>query len=256
MKTILDKNPAATDRRNQSDGKLRDSYDEVYRDEPEGLSKLSLGRWPRNRWEALVHAFPPDAGSVLEIGCGNGIVLHHVADRCRELAGIEIAVNRCRVAEKNLADLEKPVEIISGNIERGIDKADGSFDVIMWADVIEHVVDLFAAMREIHRLLAPGGTLLTATPNVAYLPRRLQLLRGRFPGTSAAQEGFGVRPGEMYDGGHLHYFTCSSLKRLYRQFGFQVVRTVGFGRVLGRLRSLWPSLLSGSALLVGKKTAA
>jgi len=256
MKTILDKNATPTHPRSSPGGKLPDCYDEVYRREPEGFGKLNLDRWPRNRWEALVHAFPPGAGRVLEIGCGNGIVLYHVADRCRELAGIEIAVNRCRVARKNLSHLEKPVEIIPGNIERGIDKADGSFDVIMWADVIEHVVDLFAAMREVHRLLAPGGTLLTATPNVAYLPRRLQLLRGRFPGTSAAGEGFRVRPGEMYDGGHLHYFTCGSLKRLYRHFGLQVVRTVGFGRVLGRLRNLWPSLLSGSALVVGKKPSA
>jgi len=243
--------PAAS--RNASHGPRQDAYDRVYAAETKGFPALDLDRWPRNRWEALIRAFPPRADHVLEIGCGNGVVLHHVAGRCRRITGIEISENRCRVAEENLAGLDRPVEIIHADIERGIPMPDGSFDAIVWADVIEHVVDLFEAMREVSRLLAKDGVLITSTPNIAYLPRRLRFLFGSFPGTSATREGFDVRPGEMYDGGHLHYFTHSSLKKLYRRYGIRTIRTIGFGSIWSRFRNVWPSLLSGSVLLVGIK---
>lgn len=238
---------------NDLDEHLACIYDKVYASEKEGLPPLRRDRWPRNRWEAMVYAFPARAGRVLEIGCGNGVILYNIADRVEELTGTEISERRCKIARSNLAGIDKPVEILTGNIEQGLDRPAGWYDTILWADVIEHVVDVFQAMKEVSRLLASGGTLITSTPNIAYVRYRLNLLSGRFPSMAAGKEGFDVRPGEMYDGGHLHYFTIGTLKTLYRRHGIRPVRTVGFGRRLGRLRNLWPSLLSGSAFVVGIK---
>lgn len=232
--------------------RIRQSYDAVYHTEKAGLPELTLGRWPRNRWDGLIYDCPLKAKSALEIGCGSGVVLYHIADRCDSLTGLEISPKRCETARANLKNLTTPVEIICGNLEEGIGKADGTFDLILWADVIEHVVDVFAAMKEVTRLLAPGGMLVTSTPNMAYIRYRTALLLGRFPGTAAKDEGFAVRPGEMYDGGHLHYFTIDVLKKLYRMNGINPIRTTGFGR-LGKLHNLWPSLLSGTAQVVGIK---
>lgn len=238
---------------NKQSKRLQQSYDVVYKAEKPGIQSLNLEHWPLNRWEALVHSMPLHACNALEIGCGNGIVLYHIADRCKTLTGMEISGKRCEVARANLGSLKTRIDIIQGNLEEGIDRPDGAYDVILWADVIEHVVDVFRAMREVERLLAPrGGTLITSTPNMAYIRYRLELLLGKFPGTAARNEGFAVRSGEMYDGGHLHYFTIGTLKALYRQYGIRPVRTVGFGR-LGRLHNIWPSLLSGAALVVGRK---
>jgi 2-polyprenyl-3-methyl-5-hydroxy-6-metoxy-1,4-benzoquinol methylase len=230
---------------------LKAHYERVYAKEQPVLPTLHTGRWPRNRWEALVRYCPP-ARRVLEIGCGSGVVLFHLADRCQELAGTDLADDRCEIARRNLAGIDKPVEIFQGNIEAGIDKPDGYYDVILWADVIEHVVDIFAVMHEAARLLAPGGTLITATPNMAYFRNRIKLLLGKFPSTSARDQGFAVRPGEMYDGGHLHYLVLGVLQRLYQHAGLVPIQTVGFGRA-GKAHHLWPALLSGSAMVVGKK---
>lgn len=237
---------------NSQPSKLQEAYDRTYKSEDLGIDPLNLSRWPRNRWEALVHSMPPHARNVLEIGCGNGVVLSHIADRCEALTGMEFSANRCEVARRNLEGLDIPVKIMQGNLEHGIDEQDGSFDVILWADVIEHVVDVFSAMREVSRLLARGGILVTSTPNMAYIRYRLALLFGKFPGTSARDEGFAVRPGELYDGGHLHYFTVSTLKRLYRMNGIEPTQVEGFGR-LGKLHNLYPNMLSGAAHVVGKK---
>ena len=237
---------------NTQTARLQQSYDTVYAKETTGIKKLNLDRWPRNRWDGMIRSCPAHAHNVLEIGCGNGVVLFHIANRCEAVTGIEISENRCDVARRNLADLKTPVDIFQGNIEEGIDKPDGTYDLILWADVIEHVVDVFAAMREVSRLLARGGTLITSTPNMAYIRYRLALLFGKFPGTSAKNEGFAVRPGEMYDGGHLHYFTINTMKKLYRMNGIEPTQVLGFGN-LGKLHDLWPSLLSGAAQVVGKK---
>jgi hypothetical protein len=78
------------------------------------------------------------------------------------------------------------------------------------------------------------------------------LLFGKFPATAGADEGFDVRPGELYDGGHLHYFTFSTLERLFARMGIEVYQRVGFGR-LGRLHNFIPQLLSGAACIVGRK---
>lgn len=232
--------------------RIRQSYDTVYEGEKEGIPVLKLDRWPRNRWDALIYDCPSKAKNALEIGCGSGVVLYHIASRCESLTGLEISAKRCEIARANLKNLSTPNEIICGNLEEGINKPDGAYDLILWADVIEHVVDVFAAMREVTRLLAPGGVLVTSTPNMAYIRYRIALLFGRFPGTAAKNEGFAVRPGEMYDGGHLHYFTIDVLKKLYRMNGINPIRTTGIGR-LGKLHDFWPSLLSGTAQVVGIK---
>lgn len=232
--------------------RMQQAYDTVYESETLGIQPLDINRWPRNRWDALIHSCPDKVGNLLEIGCGNGVVLHHVAERCDTLTGVEFSSKRCELSRANLKGIDTPIEIVHGNIEEGIDKPDGSYDVVLWADVIEHVIDVFAAMREVSRLLAPGGTLVTSTPNIAYVRYRVALLLGKFPGTAAKDEGFAVRPGEMYDGGHLHYFTVATLKRLYRMNGIEPTQVVGVGR-LGKFHNLWPSLFSGTAQVMGIK---
>jgi 2-polyprenyl-3-methyl-5-hydroxy-6-metoxy-1,4-benzoquinol methylase len=245
--------PKNSEARSSTSSQIRDSYDAVYQAEEAGLSKLRTDQWPRNRWEATIASVPQKAGKVLEIGCGNGIVLFNIAEHCDSLTGVEVSDNRCATARINLSGLDTPVDIIQGNVEEGLELPDASFDVILWADVIEHVVDVFAAMKEVSRLLVPGGMLVTSTPNMAYARYRLALLRGKFPGTASQDEGFAVRPGEMYDGGHLHYLTINTLKRLYQLNGIEPTRTIGFGR-LGKIHNFWPSLLSGAAHIEGIKS--
>jgi len=245
--------PDELDQNNSQPSQIQGSYDAVYANELKGLPDVRTDRWPRDRWEATVMSVPIQAGSVLEIGCGNGVILKNIASRCDLLTGVEVSANRCQLARENIAGIEPPIKIVQGNLELGLDMPDASFDVILWADVIEHVVDVFAAMREVSRLLTTGGLLITSTPNMAYARYRIALLRGKFPGTASQDEGFAVRPGEMYDGGHLHYLTINTLKRLYLLNGIEPTRTVGFGR-LGKLHNFWPSLLSGAAHIEGIKS--
>ena len=122
---------------------------------------------------------------------------------------------------------------------------DETFDTVVWADVIEHVVDAVSAVRQLHRVLKTGGCLVSTTLNICSLRRRLLMLAGKFPWTSG---GLCTEEGRLLDGGHLHYFTYGVLESLYRDIGFVRFERFGIGR-LGRLHQLYPAVLSSTVVL-------
>lgn len=213
-------------------------------------------RWPRNRYEAAA-ALCVGGGSLLELGFGDGLLLYNLADRYDRLVGVDFVQQRVRAARSELErrGLADRVELVAHAVDDGLpERLEGErFDCIVWADVIEHVVDVVAVFRDIARLAKPGGHLVTVTPNVASLKRRLALVRGRFPFTSGSDEGFEVAEGEMFDGGHVHYFTFRAVERLHREHGFDAdVARFGFGR-FGRLHSVWPTLMSGGVAVRSRR---
>ena len=225
-------------------------YDAVYKNEEAIFNKIQSG-YPLNRTEAVI-SICPEGNRCLEIGFGNGNLLYNLKDNFSELYGIEFSSERFKQAQKAFDNAGKMVHLSTGNIETCLDYPDGYFDVIIWADVIEHIVNIWAAMKEINRLLKTGGTLITTTPNVGEIRRRLTLLSGKFPSTSGTNEGLDVRDGELFDGGHVHYFTYRSLSNLYRKFNLNPHKILGFGK-LGLLHNIYPSLLSSTICISGVK---
>ena len=99
---------------------------------------------------------------------------------------------------------------------------DASFDVVVFTEVLEHVFrPPSELLREIHRILRPGGTLLLSVPNIATLANRLGLLFGRSP-LPAADHAF--RKEWMHGHGHLHEYTMSEIADLVAANGFVVER--------------------------------
>jgi SAM-dependent methyltransferase len=171
-------------------------------------------------------------------------VLYNLRASFHELHGVELAAGRAETARRSLGGLNATITV--GDVVDGLDFERSFFDLIICADVLEHITDVWAALAEIGRILRPGGNVLITTPNVAALRRRLQLVAGRFPSTSAGDEGLALRhPSELLDGGHVHYFTFRMLERVLARSGFTNIRRHGFGR-LGRAHDLIPSLLSSS----------
>jgi SAM-dependent methyltransferase len=230
---------------------LSEKYDAFYREGDKGVQEIRINRWPRNRWEAACYC----AGSgdiVVDIGCGNGMILFGLRDHYKFLWGVELSPKRAADASRNLHGTNH--RIVVGNVENGIQEIPtASVDAVICSDVIEHCVDAFAAIEEMHRMLKRDGRLVLNTPNFAKIKNRFRLLGGRFPSTSAPNEGFGEdgRP-LMIDGGHLHYFTYRMLDNLCAATGFNEVRHFGFGR-LGRIADIYPELLSNSCQIIARK---
>ena len=127
----------------------------------------------------------PESGPLLDLGCGSGSFLSAIGPMGRPMAGVDIAMRWLLVARKRLDEEGLGhVPLACGGAER-LPFADRSFAGVVAGDVIEHVGDQDATLREAHRVLEPGGRMFLASPNrfslapephvqvwgVGYLPR-------------------------------------------------------------------------------------
>jgi dTDP-4-dehydrorhamnose reductase len=102
-------------------------------------------------------------GKLLEFGCGSGIFVAELADAGFESFGLDISVDAVQFGTlqgvKNLA-------VIEGH---KIDFADNTFDVALSLDVIEHLEHEEWALKEIERVIKPGGLLVIMVPAYMFL---------------------------------------------------------------------------------------
>jgi ubiquinone/menaquinone biosynthesis C-methylase UbiE len=116
--------------------------------------------------EPVLALLPPNA-VVLEIGCGIGRVLQHVAAGCREAHGVDISKEMVDRGTERLAHLRN-LHLHHGN---GYDLglfADTTFDVVYSAIVFQHMPKTIAYnyMTETYRVLKPGGIFRLQVPNL------------------------------------------------------------------------------------------
>lgn len=107
---------------------------------------------------------------------------------------------------------------------------DASYDVVLAGEIIEHVVDTEGFLREIHRVLAPGGATVVTTPNVLWWKHRLRLLAGKYPDLLEHRLKYGD------DFGHVRIFTPGILAGMLGEVGFADIAVVG--KRLGPLSTL------------------
>lgn len=229
---------------------LSAKYDSFYKSDlcREVLPEVTpCNDWPRDRIEAIV-VMGGMGDRILDVGCGNGLLLWQFRHAFRELIGLDFSPHRIEQAKVNLDGW--PFRPVLGSAENMSEIETGSIDRIITADVIEHIPDVYAAAAEMFRVLKPGGVLVVNTPNIAFLKKRLRLLGGRFPSTSQPNEGIG--DDILFDGGHLHYFTYRSLRIVLERAGFSMLNRIGFGK-LGWLHSIYPPLLSVGVQWVATK---
>lgn len=153
---------------------LSERYDSFYKTAlvKEPLAEVHLRKWPRNRVEAILHSAGTD-GTLLDVGCGNGHLLYQLRNRFKKLVGLEYSAHRLEQAKLNLSDND--FVPILGSAEDMNQIATDSIDRIVSADTIEHVPDVYPAVRELFRVLRPGETLVINTPNIDFLKKRILL---------------------------------------------------------------------------------
>lgn len=138
--------------------------------EPRDLHKAALRGEPSYVWRdgqrrrlnmVLEAAGDRTDGRALVDGCGVGMYLHHMSDQFTEVVGLDIEFERLQEAQT----LEK--NVVNGAGE-DLPFPTGSFDLVLSHEVLEHVQDDRAAIREIVRVLRPGGRLVLFCPNRGY----------------------------------------------------------------------------------------
>jgi SAM-dependent methyltransferase len=122
--------------------------------------------WYRGRRRILhrvVAALDLPAGArILDAGCGSGRNMVELA-RYGEVTGVELSAIALEAARaRDVGD------VIAGSV-LAMDVPDGVFDLAVCLDVIEHLADDRAALRELRRVVAPGGALIVTVPAYQWL---------------------------------------------------------------------------------------
>lgn len=120
----------------------------------------------KRRAEAVYDFLAIDGGDrVLDMGCGRGFYLnftrHLYPDA--DVTGIELDRPLLATARRQV-----PGCLVANANIYALPFADGTFDKVMFTEVIEHIPDDRAAMAELYRVLTPGGVLAITTPNANY----------------------------------------------------------------------------------------
>jgi O-antigen biosynthesis protein len=166
-----------------------------------------VGIGPDDSLRRLAQWIPPGA-TVLELGPASGYFTRHLKE-----------VLSCTVdaveADPRMAANAGPFcrKLVVGDLatlDLSTAFADAGYQVIVAADVIEHLVQPQMLLESLRRFLAPGGQVLISVPNVAYAGLIAALLDGRF---DYREEG-------LLDKTHLRFFTRDSLASLLEASGF------------------------------------
>lgn len=155
---------------------------------------------------AIILGMLPGDVDILELGCSAGFMTRVLHERGCRITGVEVDPI---AAEHAAPFLER---LIVGDLDREPlvgDLAPASFDLVLAADVLEHLRDPAACLRSLIPLLRPGGEILVSVPNVAHIDVRLELLRGRFD----------YRDNGLLDRTHVQMFTLPMLVDLLAETG-------------------------------------
>lgn len=155
---------------------------------------------------ALIGLIPEDAQSVLDVGAGPGGVGRVLRER--GFAGHIVAIEP--VAERIAPNAEFYNELHTCYIENF--QTEQRFDVIMLADVLEHLHDPWQALKSLRHLLSPTGLLLVQVPNVMHPDFLLNFLCGEARYVSAG----------ICDITHIRWFNRFSIIRAVQEAGYSV----------------------------------
>jgi 2-polyprenyl-3-methyl-5-hydroxy-6-metoxy-1,4-benzoquinol methylase len=156
------------------------------------------------------------ASKILDIGCSGGLLAERIRAAGHHVTGVdylEIPGVRERTDDFYQADLTQgiPPEVGTG------------YDVVIAGDIVEHLPRPKETLREILRVLRPGGQLLLSVPNFGHWYPRSRVMFGLF--------GYDRRG--ILDQTHLRFFTRASLRRLVRRCGFDIMEETYTGLPLG-----------------------
>lgn len=173
----------------------------------------------------LVAACRPDA--LLDAPAGQGALSGLAHKAGIQVTAMELDREMFRV---------QGVDFVPANLNERLPVDDHTFDCVACVDGIEHLEDPFNLVREFHRVLRPGGTLVISTPNISALRSRARYLvtgfhnKGKLPLTEEA-------PSPLH---HINLMSYPALRYMLVRYGFEV-RVISTNRV--KLASLPYALL-------------
>ncbi len=149
---------------------------------------------------------------ILDLGCSSGYLSAELRALGHTVIGVDV---------EELEGVRKRVdEFVQCDLNDGIPSQAGvGFDVVLAADVLEHVAEPARLLHDAAKVLEPNGSMIACVPNISHWYPRTRVAAGRF-----AYERRGI-----LDRGHLRFFTRRTFRTLASDCGFDIARFAAVG---------------------------
>jgi len=183
--------------------------------------------------KAIDPLLPHDLRDVLEVGAGTGQTLAYI--KARAPRARTFAIEKSTIAAA--AARSRVDHVVEGDIENlDLPFAPASFDTILLLDVLEHLVDPWAAIAKLTPLLRQRGSMIASIPNVRYYKVSLPLLvRGEW----------NLQDKGILDRTHLRFFVKKTAIELMTSSGLRLDSVIPTGVEKGRKKWLLNKLSGG-----------
>jgi len=172
-------------------------------------SHYALNATHRGGTHAMLLELVPERSRVLELGCASGYLGVLLHQRHCKLWGMD---------SDSTALGQIPQDIYESTTHVDLDHLHTwplpphSADVVLAADILEHLTKPERLLAQTHEILSPGGLLIISLPNVAHISVRLPLLLGKFR----------YQPSGILDQTHLHLYTFATACEMINNAGFTI----------------------------------
>jgi 2-polyprenyl-6-hydroxyphenyl methylase/3-demethylubiquinone-9 3-methyltransferase len=164
---------------------------------------------------------------ILDVGCGNGSIARFFIEKGYDVYGIDASVKGIEFARIYHAERFHVQDLNDDGLPLAI--KDKSFDLIISTEVIEHVYSPLKFIKYCHNNLVSSGHIILSTPYHGYLKNLALALSGKMDHHFTA----------LWEGGHIKFWSKSTLTQLLESHGFRVRDFNG----AGRFPYLWKSMV-------------
>lgn len=187
-------------------------------------NELKQSSYADDERREVLDLLPDGLLSFLDVGCGAGGFGRGLRrDRpAARIVGVEAVPDSADRARANGYD-----EVVEGYFPDAADRLHERFDALVFNDVLEHMVDPWAAIRAVDRFLMPNGYLVASIPNVRYFPVVVDLVR---------KDDWTYTDWGVLDRTHLRFFTKTTMCRMFSDAGYEVISATGVNSGFGLAR--------------------
>ncbi len=165
--------------------------------------------------DKLLRSIGPER--VFELGCGNGNIAASMRSLGCDVTAIDLSETGIATARSSFPGIRFEVASAYDDLAAAF----GTFPMVVCLDVIEHLYFPKTCAARIFEMLEPGGRAVISTPYHGYLKNIALAVTGKMDAHFTA----------LWDGGHIKFFSASTLRKLLAEQGFVDIRISRIGRI-------------------------